>query len=115
MPDGGQLTIESAIEVLGDEIAGAGGPIAAGRYVTLTVSDTGTGIPPEVREHLFEPFFTTKELGKGTGLGLATVYGIVKQSGGEIVVSGEAGRGATFRVFLPCVEEPALGEPSELA
>ena len=115
MPDGGQLTIESAIEVLGDEIAGAGGPIAAGRYVTLTVSDTGTGIPPEVREHLFEPFFTTKEPGKGTGLGLATVYGIVKQSGGEVVVAGETGEGATFRVYLPCVEEPVIGKPVEVA
>jgi CheY-like chemotaxis protein len=77
---------------------------APGPYATLDVRDTGTGMPPEVRAHLFEPFFTTKDVGKGTGLGLATVYGIVKQSGGFISVVTDVGAGTTFRVFLPRAE-----------
>ena len=80
-----------------------------GRFVCLTVSDTGCGIPPEILPRIFEPFFTTKDLGKGTGLGLATVYGIVQQHQGWIEVESPPGRGCAFRVFLPVREEKVDG------
>ena len=92
MPDGGRLTLRAAPADAGD----------ADRFVALTVSDTGCGMSEEVRRHLFEPFFTTKAAGKGTGLGLATCYGIVQQSGGRIEVESAVGEGTTVRVFLPC-------------
>jgi CheY-like chemotaxis protein len=108
MPEGGKLLIETAdVEVrVGDEIHHpARGPMPKGSYVCLSVSDTGIGMDRGALSHIFEPFFTTKEPGKGTGLGLATVYGIVKQSEGFIWVSSEPGRGAKFEVYLPRVAE----------
>jgi PAS domain S-box-containing protein len=106
MPEGGHLVIETrAAELDGD--AAPGLTLAPGRYVVLSVSDTGVGIDMETRAHLFEPFFTTKERGRGTGLGLPTVYGIVRQSGGAVRVASEPGRGARFEVWLPRVDEVA--------
>ncbi|HHJ06895.1 MAG TPA: PAS domain S-box protein, partial [Anaerolineae bacterium] len=101
MPDGGELIIETANVVLDDERAGQMIDLDPGNYVTLTVSDTGAGISKEVKAHLFEPFFTTKEVGKGTGLGLATVFGIIKQSGGQIAVDSVLGQGSAFTIYLP--------------
>jgi two-component system, cell cycle sensor histidine kinase and response regulator CckA len=103
MPHGGNLLIETTRQVVDVHLAESYVDLAPGRYVALTVSDTGTGIAPDVKDHLFEPFFTTKPQGKGTGLGLSTVYGIVKQCGGSISVSSELGRGTQFRVLLPAV------------
>ncbi len=105
MPTGGVLSIVTENR----EVAGASGtpPLAPGRYVLLAVSDTGRGLDPETRSHIFEPFFTTKAKGKGTGLGLATVYGIVKQSGGEIWVDSEPGKGARFEIYLPRTDKIA--------
>ena len=101
MPDGGRLTIETSRAEF-DAAAAAQLPLArAGRFACLTVADSGCGIPLEVLPHIFEPFFTTKDVGKGTGLGLATVFGLVQQHQGWIQVQSESGQGTTFRVYLP--------------
>jgi PAS domain S-box-containing protein len=111
MPNGGQLTVHVEEIELDDTAAAARAEGGPGRYARLSVADTGTGIDEKTRARLFEPFFTTKEQGKGSGLGLSIVYGIVKQSGGHIRVDSELGRGTTFEVYLPIAAAPAL-EPS---
>jgi len=108
MPQGGRLTVEAADAVLDSEAVADLPEAKPGAYVMLSVSDTGSGMPPEVRARIFEPYFTTKDVGKGTGLGLSTVYGIIRQSDGHIALSSEPGRGTTFRIYLPRAEAPAV-------
>ncbi len=105
MPNGGKLTIATTQVDLSEEVREQQVAMPAGPYVMITVSDTGEGMPPEVKEHVFEPFFTTKGRDKGTGLGLATVYGIVKQLSGFVWVYSEVGQGTSFKIYLPRVED----------
>jgi PAS domain S-box-containing protein len=114
MPNGGTLVIKTANEVVTVDRPSAGAD-APGRYVLLSVADTGVGMSEEVREHVFEPFFTTKGLGKGTGLGLATCRGIVRQVGGDIRVFSEPGHGTTFRILLPAADGPARVMPEAVS
>jgi CheY-like chemotaxis protein len=107
MPKGGKLTIETAPAVLTRTPVYHLSPLAPGSYVRLSVSDTGTGMTPEVQAHMFEPFFSTKEEGKGTGLGLSTVFGIVTRSGGGLDVDSQMGHGTRFDVYLPSMTAEA--------
>ncbi len=111
MPNGGLIRIEASNTMLDELAVRMYGEGSAGSYVLITVSDTGTGIPPEIMEKIFEPFFTTKEVGKGTGLGLSTVLGIIKGQGGFVKVYSENGRGTSFRVYLPAVDSAETQRP----
>ena len=116
MPNGGRLTIETSAKALGQPVQHGSEVVPKGDYVVIRVADTGTGIPAKHLEHIFEPFFTTKEVGAGTGLGLSTVYGIVKQTGGYIVVEQTSGDGTVFAIYLPvhvAVADPAADAAPE--
>jgi two-component system cell cycle sensor histidine kinase/response regulator CckA len=108
MPTGGQLRLETKNTSIDEEFARTHAEVVPGEYVLLSVSDTGSGMDESAKSHVFEPFFTTKEQGKGTGLGLAMVYGSVRQSGGHIAVESSVGRGTTFRILLPRVDDKAM-------
>ena len=116
MPQGGTLRLSTGNVTLGEEFIGRHPGVLPGQYVRLTVADTGLGMTPEVLSHVFEPFYTTKGVGKGTGLGLASAYGIVKGHGGEIICHSRPGQGTSFEIYLPAVSgrvAPAEGDPAQ--
>lgn len=113
MPKGGQVMVTTCETEMADNSTPSHPTLTPGKYVALVVSDTGVGMAAETKARIFEPFFTTKEFGKGTGLGLATVYGIVKQAGGHISVHSEFGKGTTFKVYLPRIERPGAFVPAD--
>ena len=115
MPEGGKLTIETGNVHLDDDYAGNNAEVTPGDYVMMTVTDTGTGMPPDVLAHVFEPFFTTKEVGKGTGLGLSMIYGFAKQSGGHAKIYSEVGHGTTVRLYLPRLTNQSKAEAAAVA
>jgi CheY-like chemotaxis protein len=115
MPEGGRITIETTNMEVDASMVAQHPALAPGRYVKLAVSDTGTGMEQETLSHIFEPFFTTKGQGHGTGLGLATVYGIVEQSGGHVTAYSEPGQGSTFCVYLPVTQHLAAHQGPVLA
>jgi two-component system cell cycle sensor histidine kinase/response regulator CckA len=115
MPKGGTLRIITLLETIREPRARQISGLATGNYLCLEVSDTGCGIAPEHLPHIFEPFFTTKEVGKGTGLGLATVYGIVKQHNGGVEVKSAPGKGSVFRIYLPTIGETPEDLPAPLS
>jgi CheY-like chemotaxis protein len=114
MPTGGKLTIETDCAEL-DETSARQADVRSGQYVMLAVSDTGTGMTPDVLERVFDPFFTTKEPGKGSGLGLSMVYGVVKQSRGHVKITSEVGRGTTVRIYLPRIYDGPEPEPAPVS
>jgi len=105
MPRGGRFTVKTAHETIDETSAGMHVDLEPGRYISLTVSDTGLGMDEETASHIFDPFFTTKSMGKGSGLGLTIVYNIVRQWGGCITLQSEPGKGSTFTIYLPAHAE----------
>jgi hypothetical protein len=115
MPNGGQFSIETANATLGKDTLQQDVPVWPGQYVMLAVSDTGVGMDAETQTQIFKPFYTTKPVGKGIGLGLASVWGTIRENGGYVSVESELGKGTTFKIYLPRVEDPAADKPIGMA